>query len=95
MGKAHPEPEINRRAGGCVNAHLAHRAAYDEAGVTLCSACAGSYWLGHAGVLDGRPATTHWALEADFRASFPKVHLSPEQILLDDNDIVTAGGVMA
>ncbi len=64
-------------------------------GTIMCSACAGSYWLGYAGILDGRPATTHWALEADFRATFPKVFLNPERILLDDNDIVTAGGVMA
>lgn len=64
-------------------------------GTIICSACAGSYWLGYAGVLDGRPATTHWALEADFRSRFPKVDLNPEHILLDDNDIVTAGGVMA
>lgn len=64
-------------------------------GTIICSACAGSFWLGHAGILDGRPATTHWALEAEFRAQFPKVRLSPEHILVDDNDIVTAGGVMA
>ena len=64
-------------------------------GTIICSACAGSYWLGHAGILDGRPATTHWALEEDFRSVFPKVQLKPEFILLDDNDIVTAGGVMA
>jgi transcriptional regulator GlxA family with amidase domain len=66
-----------------------------RAGTIVCSACAGSFWLGHAGILDGRPATTHWALEADFRLAFPKVHLHPEHMLLDDNDIVTAGGVMA
>ncbi len=65
------------------------------AGTIICSACAGSFWLGHAGILDGRPATTHWALEEDFRSHFPKVHLTPEHILVDDNDIVTAGGVMA
>ena len=65
------------------------------AGTAVCSACAGSYWLGYAGVLDGRPATTHWALEEDFTSTFPEVHLSPEHILVDDNDIVTACGVMA
>lgn len=64
-------------------------------GTIICSACAGSFWLGYAGILDGRPATTHWALEATFRARFPKVRLGPEQILVDDNDVVTAGGVMA
>lgn len=65
------------------------------AGTIMCSACAGSYWLGYAGILDGRPATTHWALEADFKSAFPKVDLYPEHILVDDNDVVTAGGVMA
>ncbi len=66
-----------------------------KSGALLGSACAGSFWLAEAGVLDGRPATTHWALEAEFMSRFPKVHLQPERTLMDDNDIVTAGGVMA
>lgn len=64
-------------------------------GAVIGSACAGAYWLGYAGILDGRHATTHWALEEDFQSRFPKVHLCPEYILLDDNDVVTAGGVTA
>ena len=64
-------------------------------GATLCSACAGAFWLGHAGVLDGRPVTTHWALEPEFRATFPDAQLHPEHLLIDDHDVVTAGGVMA
>jgi len=64
-------------------------------GAMLCSACAGAFWLGHTGALDGRPATTHWALDAEFRAAFPRAHLHPEHLLIDDHDIVTAGGVMA
>ena len=61
----------------------------------LCSVCAGAFWLGHAGLLDRRPATTHWALEDEFRDAFPSVELLPERILVDDGDIVTAGGIMA
>ena len=64
-------------------------------GATLCSACAGAFWLGYSGVLDGRPVTTHWALEDEFRAAFPEAMLHPEHLLIDDHDIVTAGGVMA
>lgn len=64
-------------------------------GAVACSACAGAFWLAQAGILDGRAATTHWALEGEFNAAFPKVQLHPEHILLDDHDIVTAGGVMA
>lgn len=64
-------------------------------GARLCSVCAGAFWLGAAGVLDHRPVTTHWALEDEFRAAFPAARLEPEQILIDDHDIVTAGGLMA
>jgi transcriptional regulator GlxA family with amidase domain len=64
-------------------------------GCTICSACAGLFWLGEAGLIGGRPVTTHWALEAEFLARFPKTNLATDQILIDDNDIVTAGGMMA
>jgi len=64
-------------------------------GALACSVCAGAFWLGQAGLLEGRPATTHWALEAGFRAAFPGVALHPEHILIDDIDVITAGGLMA
>ena len=64
-------------------------------GATLCSACAGAFWLGHAGAVEGRPVTTHWALETEFRTAFPRADLYPEHLLIDDHDIVTAGGMMA
>ncbi|MEM8744889.1 MAG: GlxA family transcriptional regulator [Pseudomonadota bacterium] len=64
-------------------------------GALMCSVCAGVFWLGHAGLLDGRPVTTHWALEDEFRATFPGTRLNADALLIDDNDIVTAGGLMA
>jgi len=89
-----PPNLIGARGAGDRNLHDWLRRQH-LAGTIMCSACAGSFWLGYAGVLDGRPATTHWALEANFRSAFPKVDLYPEHILVDDNDVVTAGGVMA
>ncbi|MFK5979342.1 MAG: helix-turn-helix domain-containing protein [Rhizobiaceae bacterium] len=64
-------------------------------GALMCSVCAGAFWLGHSGLLKGRPSTTHWALEEEFRNSFPDTQLSAQHLLIDDNDIVTAGGLMA
>lgn len=66
-----------------------------EAGAVMCSVCAGVFWLGHSGLLDGRSVTTHWALEEKFRATFPGARLNADHLLIDDNDIVTAGGLMA
>lgn len=64
-------------------------------GAVMCSVCAGAFWLGHSGLLKGRPVTTHWALEEEFRNAFPDTQLNAEHLLIDDNDIVTAGGLMA
>ena len=66
-----------------------------RAGSLMCSVCAGAFWLGHSGLLAGRPVTTHWALEDEFRQSFPDARLEAEHLLIDDHDIVTAGGLMA
>ncbi|WP_417416618.1 GlxA family transcriptional regulator [Hoeflea sp.] len=65
------------------------------AGTLTASVCAGLFWLGHAGLLAKRPVTTHWALEDEVRAAFPDADLQPEHLLIDDSDIITAGGMMA
>jgi len=64
-------------------------------GGLLCSVCAGAFWLGHAGLLDARPVTTHWALEVEFIRAFPAAQLASEHMLIDDGNLITAGGVMA
>jgi len=64
-------------------------------GTVIASACVGAFVLAEAGLLDGRPATTHWGLCDQFAARFPDVRLLPERLLVDDGDILTAGGVMA
>ncbi|AKT41446.1 GlxA family transcriptional regulator [Chondromyces crocatus] len=66
-----------------------------EDGTTLCSVCAGAFLLGATGCLEGRRATTHWALGARLAECFPEVQVDTQEILIDDGDIVTAGGVMA
>lgn len=48
-----------------------------EGGTTIYSTCVGSVLLAAAGLLDGRPATSHWAFEDLFRTSFPKVKFDP------------------
>lgn len=67
---------------------------YDE-GSVLCSVCVGAFLLGELGVLDGRPATTHWGVGEMFGARFPEVLLDTDRLVVDDGDIITAGGLMA
>jgi transcriptional regulator GlxA family with amidase domain len=64
-------------------------------GACLSSVCAGSFMLAQTGLLDGRNATTHWNLAGQFRESYPRVRLKPQKMLIDEHDMITAGGVTA
>lgn len=66
-----------------------------QRGSVLCSVCAGAFLLARTGLLHRRPATTHWFLTEDFKAQFPTVLLDANKILIDDGDLITAGGLMA
>lgn len=66
-----------------------------DAGATLCSVCAGAFLLGETGLLDGREATTHWSFEAEFSQRFPDIRVAIDKLVVDDGDLLTAGGIMA
>lgn len=66
-----------------------------QAGVRLASICAGAFLLGETGLLAGRTATTHWVYVERFAARFPDVRLDADQLIIDADDIITAGGLMA
>lgn len=64
-------------------------------GAVVCSVCTGTVFLAAAGLLDGSPATTHWAVVPVFRERFPRVKLQTARILCPagpEHRIVTAGG---
>lgn len=65
------------------------------AGVTLASVCAGAFPLAETGLLAGRRATTHWTFADSFRARFPMVDLDTDRLLIDEGDVITAGGMMS
>ncbi|KQN07167.1 AraC family transcriptional regulator [Sphingobium sp. Leaf26] len=64
-------------------------------GAVLASVCLGAFILGETGLLGGRIITTHWAYEDRFRSRFPQTRVDTDRIVIDDGDIITAGGVMA
>jgi len=61
-------------------------------GTRIVSICTGAFVLAAAGLLDGRPATTHWALADAFRDRFPQVALDPDVLFIDDGDVLTSAG---
>ena len=66
-----------------------------DAGATICSACAGAFILAAAGLLQNKKATTHWNLAALFGEKFPEVALNVDKILINQGDVITAGGMMS
>jgi AraC family transcriptional activator FtrA len=64
-------------------------------GTRLVSFCTGAFTLAAAGVLDGRPAATHWRWAELFAARYPSVLLRPDVLFVDDGDVLTAAGSAA
>ncbi|HEY3608033.1 MAG TPA: helix-turn-helix domain-containing protein [Pseudonocardiaceae bacterium] len=64
-------------------------------GARLVSICTGAFALAQAGLLDGRPATTHWEYTAELSRDHPGVLVRPDVLYVDDGDILTSAGVSA
>lgn len=61
----------------------------------IASVCTGSMLLGHAGLLEGRSATTHRSALEWMRSSFPGVRVLSGRRVVDEGRIVTAAGIAA
>ncbi|MFE3192912.1 GlxA family transcriptional regulator [Nocardia sp. NPDC059240] len=64
-------------------------------GTRLVSICTGAIVVAAAGLLDNRPATTHWNFSDRFQRMFPKIQLDPNVLYVDDGDILTSAGATA
>ena len=64
-------------------------------GARIMSVCTGAFVLAAAGLLDGRPATTHWMHAPELARRYPKVDVDPGVLYIDDGDILTSAGTAA
>lgn len=64
-------------------------------GVRVAASCSGTFLLARTGLLDGRRATTSWWLGASFRRQFPRVQLDIDQMLVEDEGVITTGAATA
>ena len=64
-------------------------------GARVASICTGAFVLAHAGLLDGRRATTHWAHAERLAERYPAVTVDPDVLYVDEGDVLTSAGVAA
>ena len=79
-----PRPEITRALRDAV-----------ERGARVASICSGAFLLGHAGLLDGRRATTHWRHTERLARLFPAARVEPDVLYVDEGQVLTSAGSAA
>ncbi len=82
-GETPPEPVL-----------AALRRAHHE-GARIVGLCAGAFVLAAAGLLEGRPATTHWMYAPALAKRYPRVRVDPRELYIDDGDLLTSAGTAA
>lgn len=65
------------------------------AGARLVSFCSGAFVLAETGVLDGRPATTHWLYVEELQRRHPTIAVDGDVLYVDDGDVLTSAGTAA
>ena len=74
---------------------LAGLRAAAERGARVISVCTGAFALAHAGLLDGRRATTHWAFAEEMARRFPAVEVDAAALYVDEGQVMTSAGLSA
>lgn len=61
----------------------------------LAALCSGAFFLGAAGVLDGKAATTHWSVAERLQARHPDIAVDADAIFVRAGHLWTSAGVTA
>lgn len=73
---------------------VALRSAADR-GARVLSVCTGAFALAHAGLLDGRRATTHWGFADELAKRFPAIEVDAAALYVDEGAVMTSAGLSA
>src|SRR5690348_6078572 len=88
-------PAISSQNGGYLPEALeAIRKAADSGSIIL-TVCSGAFVAGAAGLLDGRPCTTHWMHADALAGMYPTAKVDRNVLFVDDGNLITSAGTAA
>ncbi|MGV9800074.1 helix-turn-helix domain-containing protein [Mycobacterium sp. NPDC003449] len=64
-------------------------------GSTILTVCSGAFLAGAAGLLDGRPCTTHWMHADELARMYPTAKVDRNVLFVDDGNLITSAGTAA
>jgi transcriptional regulator GlxA family with amidase domain len=83
-----PDPDIPAGVVSWLRSHYA-------GGTKLASVCSGAFILAETGLVAGRTVSTHRICAESLAKRFPEITVDTNQRIIDDGDIITAGGFLA
>ncbi|ANI42295.1 GlxA family transcriptional regulator [Mycolicibacterium vaccae] len=66
-----------------------------ESGSIILTVCSGAFVAGAAGLLDGRPCTTHWMHADELARMYPTAKVDRNVLFVDDGNLITSAGTAA
>jgi transcriptional regulator GlxA family with amidase domain len=88
-------PAISSQYGGYLPAALDAVRKAAESGSIILTVCSGAFVAGAAGLLDGRPCTTHWMHADELAQMYPTAKVDRNVLFVDDGDLITSAGTAA
>lgn len=66
-----------------------------QRGAIILTVCSGAFVAGAAGLLDGRPCTTHWMHADELARAYPTARVDRNVLFVDDGNLITSAGTAA
>src|SRR6185295_15884152 len=88
-------PAISSQYGGYLPEALETIRKAADSGSIILTVCSGAFVAGAAGLLDGRPCTTHWMYADELASRHPTARVDRNVLFVDDGDLITSAGTAA
>src|SRR5689334_2513480 len=85
-------PAISNQYGEYLPAALEAIRAAAASGSIILTVCSGAFVAGEAGLLDGRPCTTHWMHADELARQYPTANIDRNVLFVDNGNLITSAG---